>query len=584
MRKMTYTFGPFSIDSDSRLLFRNAERMPLPPKAADVLLALVEREGQLVTKDELLKEVWPDTFVEEGNLARHVFLLRKMLGETPQGASYVETVPKRGYRFIGPVQREAPSVVTLTAEQCTSEHVVIEETETQGLSDMRPGRRTIVFALSTVAASSLGWTAAVYFMREHRQARPGTIRSLAVLPLKRLSSDPQDKLLELGIADTVISKVSRIGGLTVRPTSAVRKYAAHDVQALVAARDLQVQSVLEGTLQRSASKLRVTVNLLRVDDGTSLWSETFDTTTSDIFAIQDEIARQLAGRLHARINSANSRRLDERDTSNLEALQVFQAALQDFDRRTFTSTGDAIPTFERAIRLDPQYARAYAMLAYCFAWHALFIDPPTNAATWGAKAEAAASAADRLNAGLAETYLARGELLWSEHFGWRIDDAIREFQKATVLDSNIGHSELGTIFGHLGLLERTRHHLDRALEIDPLSANTKSRYVEQLANLGEYEEALAASRRLFNNDGPVEALLALTRAAEAKPLIENQLRMSSAPRVLANYARLLAMEGRFADAAQLIPSIEQGRLDRGYHHAAVSVAGLFALQSRAADA
>jgi TolB-like protein/Tfp pilus assembly protein PilF len=441
----------------------------------------------------------------------------------------------------------------------------------------------VLIGLSTVAASFFGWTAAVYFTRRHEQARPGTAGSVAVLPLKRLSSDPEDKLLEVGIADTVISKLSRIGGLTVRPTSAIRKYAAEDVQALVAARELQVQMVLEGTLQRAANKLRVTVNLLRVDDGASVWSETFDTTNTDLFAIQDEIARQLAGRLHARITSANSRRLDERDTSNLQALQAFQAALQDFDRRSFTSTGDAIPMFERAIRLDPQYARAHALLAYCFAWHALFVDP-ANAATWGARAEEIANAADGLNAGLPETHLARGELLWSEHRGWRIDDAIREFQSAIALDWNAGHAELGVIFSHLGLLERARHHLDRALEIDPLGVNTRSRYVEHRANLGEYEEALRENQRLFNRNGPIEALLALRRVALAKPLIEDALRTSSAPRVLANQALLFAIEGRFADAARLIPRIEQGRLDRGYHHAAVSVAGAFALQDKAADA
>ena len=107
MASRVYRFGPFSIDSDARLLFRNGERVPLPPKAADLLVALVEREGQLVSKDELLKVVWPDTFVEEGNLARHVFLLRKLLGESAGGSSYVETVPKRGYRFVGSVDAEA---------------------------------------------------------------------------------------------------------------------------------------------------------------------------------------------------------------------------------------------------------------------------------------------------------------------------------------------------------------------------------------------------------------------------------------------------------------------------------------------
>jgi tetratricopeptide (TPR) repeat protein len=233
--------------------------------------------------------------------------------------------------------------------------------------------------------------------------------------------------------------------------------------------------------------------------------------------------------------------------------------------------------------LDPQYARAHALLSYCFAWHALFIDP-SHARMWIEKAEDAARAADRISTDVAETHLARGELLWSEHFNWRIDDAVREFQNANALDPNIGHSELGTIFAHLGLLERTKHHLERALEVDPLGSNVRGRYVEQLALLGEYDEAIKANRRLFNTDGPIDALLPLGRAAAARPLIENALRTSSAPRVLANHARLLATDGRFVEAERLIPAIEQGRLDRGYHHAAFSVASVFALQSKAAGA
>jgi DNA-binding winged helix-turn-helix (wHTH) protein/TolB-like protein len=547
MVKVTYKFGPFSIDPASRLLLRDTDRVALPPKAVDVLLALVKREGQLVAKDELLNEVWPDTFVEEGNLARHIFLLRKTLGENKEGASYVETVPKRGYRFIGHVQQVSPDLVTF--EERTTERIVIEESETGdrtgtwlqttlGIFRRRLGVVTLTVALTTAVAV----TVAAYLVHENRGAGPDAIRSLAVLPLKPLSTDAQDKLLEIGIADTVISKLSRIGGLTVRPTSAIRKYVAPDIQTLVAARELQVQLVLEGTLQRAENKLRVTVNLLRAKDGASLWSETFDTTTTDLFGIQDEIARQLANRLHEWTSGADMRRLHERDTSNVEALQAFQAALQDFDRRTFTSTGDAIPLFQRAIQLDGRYARAHALLAYCYAWHALFIDV-ANAGAWVAKAEESANVADRLNPGLPETHVARSELLFSEHGGWRIDEAIRELKTAIVLDPQVGHLELGILFAHLGAKEPGKRHLERALAIDPVGTAPKSRYVEYLQSMGEYEEALSAYRRFYNRDGPVEALLRLGRTTTAKPLIERALVTSSAPRTVADRALLLALKG-----------------------------------------
>ncbi len=156
-----------------------------------------------------------------------------------------------------------------------------------------------------------------------------------MLPLKRLTTDSSDdKLLELGIADTVISKVSRFSGLTVRPTSSVRKYAAQDADTLAVARELRVDAVLEGTLQRSGGKLRVTVNLLRVDTGASLWSDTFETEIGDVFAIQDEISRQLAAKLQAHLSQAARNALSARDTSSIEAFQAFQAGLQDFDAAT----------------------------------------------------------------------------------------------------------------------------------------------------------------------------------------------------------------------------------------------------------
>ncbi|MEO8127853.1 MAG: hypothetical protein ABI822_12215, partial [Bryobacteraceae bacterium] len=247
------------------------------------------------------------------------------------------------------------------------------------------------------------------------------------------------------------------------------------------------------------------------------------------------------------------------------------------------STGDAIPFFQRAIQLDPRYARAHALLAYCFAWRALFIDP-ANAGVWVAKAEEAANTADRLGGALAETHIVRSELLFSEHRGWRIDDAIRELKTAIALDPNVGQVELGILFAHLGSKEQARQHLEQALVIDPLGAVPKSRYVEFFCSMGEYEEALKASRRFYNRDGPIEALLGLGYITQAKPLIKDALRTSSAPRVLANKALLLAMEGRFVEAERLIPRIARGRLDRGYHHAALSVAGVFGLQGKAADA
>jgi tetratricopeptide (TPR) repeat protein len=243
----------------------------------------------------------------------------------------------------------------------------------------------------------------------------------------------------------------------------------------------------------------------------------------------------------------------------------------------------AIPLFERAVELDPRYARAYALLAHSYIWNALFIDLP-NAASWIAKAESAAGTAEQLSSNLAEPHLARAELLFSAHSGWRIDDAIRELQTAVSLNPHTGHSDLGSLFAHLGLRELSQQHIERALIIDPLSTTNKMRYVSTAVLTGDYEASITANRRLFNRDGPADALLAVGRLHVARPLIEEALRTASSPRLFADKALLLAMEGRFREAEQLIPRIVEGRLDRSYHHAALSLAGVFALQGKTADA
>src|SRR5579859_345527 len=291
--KRIYEFGPYRLDTSERWLLRGDQRVPLTPKAFETLLALLENAGHALEKDELLRRVWPDTFVEEVSLARNISVLRKVLGE---GGRYIETLPKHGYRFVGPVRQLPLPGESVVVDEQTLTQVMIEETETrsQGLPSIRVAAAILLITLLA---------AAVAYLAERRGSAP-LVKSLAVLPLKDLRSEAGEKYLELGIADGIIGKVSAIPGLTVRPTGAIRRYAGVTVDPLQAARELKVDAILDGTLQVWGNRMRVSLNLLETSSGVSLWTHVFDLGVNEIFEVEDEVALQVARQLRLHLDNA----------------------------------------------------------------------------------------------------------------------------------------------------------------------------------------------------------------------------------------------------------------------------------------
>ena len=359
MASRVYRFGPFSIDSDARLLFRNGERVPLPPKAADLLVALVEREGQLVSKDELLKVVWPDTFVEEGNLARHVFLLRKLLGESAGGSSYVETVPKRGYRFVGSVDPKPLNLIT-TTEEHTSEHIVIEEGDGAEAPVKRPRRRMVaVVGLLLSAAMVVGW---IVWSRAST-AKP--LRSLLVLPFANLSRDAGSEYYSDGLTDELIAAFSGVRGLRVVPRTTAFQFKGKSGDVRGIGRQLEAEAVLDGGVQRDADRLRIRLSLTRVSDGQTIWSQTYDRRTRDVFSTQNEIAANVI-RAVLPTREPPLSVPPPSGTRNLEAQNLYLKA--NFVRQKFfgSSINDALALFRKAAELDRSYAQAWAGQAFCY--------------------------------------------------------------------------------------------------------------------------------------------------------------------------------------------------------------------------
>jgi eukaryotic-like serine/threonine-protein kinase len=417
------------------------------------------------------------------------------------------------------------------------------------------------------------------------------IRSLAVLPMKNLSATGGEDVLGLGMADTIITKVSQIGALTVRPTSAVQKYARQETDALEAARQLGVDSVLDGSVQRSGDRLRINVNLLRVRDGASLWSDTFNVSASDIFATQDEIAQKVVSGLRLQLDTAEQARLAKHFTSNPAAFDFYVRGMRALDRRTFKADAEplnlAMAMFGKAIEADPNYALAHAQLAYSYAWMALFVDATPS---WVERAKTSLARADALDAQLAESHVVRYELAWSAFEGFNIDRAIEELQLAQKLNPSIGHDHLGILLAHLGLEEPAIREMRRSMEIDPQSDIARSRMVETYDLMVRPQEALKEQLRLFHGDiSPIfvrKSFFWTGQFAKARALIDSELAARpKEPMMLSERALYQVLTGDAQSAEAAIPTfVELGKQNRAFHHITYNVACIYALQGKAAEA
>ena len=604
LQHQTLSFGDFTLDRARGCLLRSGEEVKLRPKSFEVLRHLVENGGRLVSKAELMQAVWSDTAVTDDSLVQCLIEVRRALGEG--GQQIVKTVPRRGYIFEAEVIEHEPAEramvyveevegVSVTVEEETREEPELKVKELAAgkpppaHGHRRPrwltSRAGLALALIVLAAAGVGsWL----LWRNQTKGTPPAIRSLAVLPFKSQIPEAQDDYLGLGIANEIITKVSQTGVLTVRPTSAVRKYVNQEVDALQAARELNVDAVLDGTYLRVGDQLRITVNLLRVEDGASLWAEKFDEQFTDIFAIQDQVSQQVARRLQLKLNPAEQARLTKRYTSNPEAYSYYAKAMYHFHnigpRLNTRSEADlAVDLFKKAIELDPNYALAHAQLGYAYTKIAVFQED-NPALIEQAKQELAV--AERLDPQLAEVHLARYFIVFSQYEGWQVETAFRELRLAQQLDPNAGHPELGDFYAHIGLEEQLVEEFDLALKLDPNNHDLKNWYVNSYFISARPDEGLAANQRLFNRGPDLRYFLEKRMVKEAEPLAEQEYQKDpSSVWKFVDRVLLLALKGKHQEAQAAIPSIlEKERRYRGYHHDTYNIARIYALGGKSEEA
>lgn len=449
LRLRVYEFGPFRLDAAAGRLLRHGQEVPLSVKLFDILLTLVREHGRVVSKESLLARVWPHLAVEENNLTVRMSALRKVLGESPEGGGYIQTVPTRGYRFVAPVRE---------------------------VGDGREPPRGAA-------------------LRERRAEGPSgagekAIDSLAVLPLVNVGGDPELAYLCDGVAESLINTLSSTPHLRVMARNTVFRYREQDADARQIGRGLDVRAVLVGRLLRRGRRLVVSVELVNAEDGAQLWGARFAHDYANLLALEEEIAREIMAGLRLKLTGAERTRLSKRYTEVAEAYQLFLKGRYLWNKRSSRHMREAVRYFEQAISLDPHYALAYVGLA----------DTYNLLRTSGALPPHESIPAIRqllqraleLDEELADAHATLGYIKVSYDWDW--EGALSEFRRALELNPNcVTARQWHALYLRArGRFEEAIHEMQSAQRLDPLSPSTGAGLGATYYCARQYDRAVAA--------------------------------------------------------------------------------------------
>lgn len=474
-KRQPIEFGEFSFDPTERTLTRNGQSISLPPKAIDLLALLVERHGQIVTRDDMLSTVWKETFVEEGNINYTISLLRKALGDK----ELIQTVPRRGYKFV------APRGIGGT---------LAKETEAKP-----PKRRRTFAALALLLGCVLIVTGYVYLRGTASMPSTKSIATLAVLPLKNLSGDDADSALMLGLTDSLITRLAALRRFKVRPISAVEQFAKSKKDTLELGGELKCDAIITGTFQRTDGRFRVTLRMLDVRDGSQLWSQTFDELNGDIFALQDQLALRVASSLLESVTANDEEVLGKRYTEHREAYLSYLRGRTVFSRRVENGFQQSLDAYQQALALDPAFALAYSGLGDLFTRQGNGATG-TQAVEDYKKATAYIKKALELDPDLSEAHASFGRLKRSNEWDW--NGAEKEFRKAIELDPNnaTAMAWYAQMLSFLGRADEALAMIDRAVEVDPVTPMIEDVKFAILESAGRFDDGLKLAEERINFD------------------------------------------------------------------------------------
>ena len=551
-----YHFGPYRLDATDRLLYKDADLIALPPKVFDTLLMLVASHGHVLGKDEMLKQLWPDTFVEDGTLTQYISLLRKALGAD---GSWIENLPRRGYRFTAAVEEFRDDLTGRPAHTAAAP---------------QPGRQfrklqiASAVAVFIIIASGIAWW---------RFSRPAPIRSIAVLPFLNLSGDSKFDYISDGLSEELTHALTRLQGIRVAARTSAFQFRGRSEDVRSIGQRLNVAGVLEGSVRIEGNRVRVTAQFVDARSGYHIWSETYEGNLNDLMSIQQRIAsataRKLAREVPSRQESASSIRRE--------------VYLPYLEGRYFLAKGrpetfrKAAESFREVISKDPAFSLAHSGLADTYYRWALWESLPPGEAFAGARQ--AAEQALSLDDTLAEAHASLANVKFQ--FDWDYVAAEREFRRSIDLDPR--RADTWHWFSHfLTAMGRFAESLDaskRAIELEPFDLPSQNHLGWCYYFAGDFGRAIEQHRRVLELDpahGQTRLLLgrALVQGQFFGEAIENlrrNLELSpDSPERLAALAQAYGASGARRDATQILDRLL--KLEKQRYVPAYSIATVYA--------
>ena len=556
--KHLYEFSSFRLDAGERVLLRDGQPIALPPKDLETLLVLVARAGHIVEKEELLEKVWPGVFIEEGNLARHIFNLRQVLGDAPDGRSYIETIPKRGYRFVAPVREEAEPAAPQTYTPQVSE---------QAPSAVSPGQRKNLWLWTMAFVVPLAVTAVLvsrYFWPPRNPSQQKVM--LAVLPFANLSGDAHEDYFADGLTEEMIAQLGQLQpaklGVIAR-TSTVHYKDTKETAAQIG-RELGVGYLLEGSVRRGGERVWITAQLVQVGEQTHLWAETYERPLTDVLSIQREIAEKITHSLSIQLLPAATS-VSASSSVNFESYDKYLLGLHELGEGTRESENKAIQYFQEGIAKDPKDARLYAALAGAYNAVTTYYSSPAEVMP---RAKEAALRAVELDPNLASAHVRLGYVRL--FFDWDWPAAEAEYRRALEINPSLPEAQLGyaTYLGTLGRFDEALSRVQQAYLFDPLALESRNEALWIYYFSGRMPETVAQCQKTIEMEpaaGLPYAMLAMAYArmgwrSETLQAAENAIRLANSPSVITTTASALAHVGQSHEAKQLLSkALEQAK-------------------------
>jgi TolB-like protein/DNA-binding winged helix-turn-helix (wHTH) protein len=537
-------------------LRREDQPVILPPKDLETLLVLVEKAGHIVEKEELLQKVWPGVFVEEGNLSRRIFNLRQVLGDAPDGREYIETIPRRGYRFVAAVQQDgdepaaAPSRAPYASEPAEAVAVPSpKRTPWLGL--------LALFVVLAVTAYLLSRS-----FRPRANAAPERVM-LAVLPFVNLSGDTHEDYFADGLTEEMIAQLGQLhpAKLGVIARTSIVRYKGTKENVAQIGRELGVGYLLEGSVRRGGDRVRITAQLIRATEQTHLWAESYERPITDVLNIQREIAERITHSLSIQLLPAQTSASASAPV-NLESYDKYLLGLHELGEDTPESVNKAIHYFQEGIAKDPKDARLHAALAEAYNASTTYYSSPAEVMP---RAKEAAQSAVELDGNLASAHVKLGYVRL--FFDWDWSAAEREYRRALEINPSLPEAQLGyaNYLGTVGRFDEALSRVRQAYLYDPLAIESRKEALWIYYFSGRMPETVVQAQKTIEMEpsaGTAYAILALAYAemkqpAEAVRAAEDTMRISNSPSLIATAASALARAGQTGKAKQLLSAALQ---------------------------